>query len=583
MNNLLPFYTTCLGIEVAIFSIITAVIFIFIQLIYLNYSYKHIKFIFLSPLSISFFITSFTVFIFTILGFLILTLNPNKQSVFTNMYALISILSVIFGSVSLFFLIVFRNFKFLQPSRVLLLSSKNIRYKDLRLFLFKKYGIKSPEELGYYELVKNYKHEGKEENKNTINFENIDINKVLSSIKDSKDKDENYKSFIKRYNALKVSADSAINSIEPIYDIAIKSIVKLDIKTVTETKEIINNIIREFIKNVPVADAKEIWNPDDRLLVYFTDFIIENIETQLEICDAQKINTIKLHIIEISECLYNELIKNKKLIGLPNLFSFWKKFADESINSNPRLFKKILFFYKDCCEKLFVNYNENVRYIENIFRDIGWIGERLLTKKDFEIKPLMMDLDYYNEYDELMEFLLSFDNKYKGYPSTYPLIYFAAIDVVFLKLTGILSKNRSNYDIKDNLFSLPYIYYSFGLEAMEVGNSRGAGLAVARLFKSIEILEEKNLESDAEDIVKLFINLGAYASDYKDSLERVDFLGETIDEFVINKISQKNNFISVISDELREIIIKSYDFKNEELIRDFINKLGKKMHTDFNS
>jgi len=267
---------------------------------------------------------------------------------------------------------------------------------------------------------------------------------------------------------------------------------------------------------------------------------------------------------------------------LPNLFTFWKKIADDSINNNKKLFKIIIYFYKDCCERLFENYDENERFVENIFRDVGWIGERLLTKKDFEVKPLMMDLDYYNEYDELLELLISFEDKYKEHSSSYPLIYFDAIDVTYLRLIEIFVKNTENFDIKDNLFSLSYVYFSFGLEAMKTGNSRGAGLAAIRLYNNFKKLKDKNLNNEAKDIIKLLINFGAYSFDYQESLESVDFLGETIAEFLINKISIEDDFITEISSELKEIIIKSYDFKNKKSAWDFIKNLGKKMSTNFN-
>jgi len=116
---------------------------------------------------------------------------------------------------------------------------------------------------------------------------------------------------------------------------------------------------------------------------------------------------------------------------------------------------------------------------------------------------------------------------------------------------------------------------------MENENSRGAGLATLRLQENYEKLMGKNLEKEAKDIIKLLVRIGAYSAEYRESLKRVGFLGDTIEEFLLNKLSRENDFIDSISSELKEVIIKSYD-KNMDLIWDFIKKLGKKMHTNFN-
>lgn len=584
MDNISIFYTTTLGIEIAIFSIITAVIFVFMQLVYLNYSYKHLGFIFVTPLFIIFSISSVITFLFTAFGFLSIFLNKESkiQIFFSNIYIFIGILVMIIASISIFFLFVYKKFKFLQPSKALLLSGNNIKFQDLRLFLFKKYGIKSPEDLSFMDISRNYKYDLKETNQKQVNTNNIDTDELTTAVKKIKEQDPNYKIYLKKYKELKNKSNSAFNPLEPVNDIIFKSIVKLDIKTVIEARDIICKVIKNFVSDVPKVSNKEIWKPDNNLIAYFIDFTLESAEVQLEICDSQKMHALKLEIMEITKCLYLESIKNNNLAGLVNIFSFWKKIADDSINKNKRLFKLIISYYRDCCEKLFGDYDENSRYIENIFRDIGWIGERLLTKKDFEVKPLMMDLDYFNEYDELLELLLTFEDNYKEQPKSYPLIYFDAIDVIFLKLVDILLKFPEDYDIKNNLYSLSHVYFSFSIAAMENGNSRGAGLAVLRIQGNFEKLKEKNLENEAKDVLKLLVHLGAHSSEHKKSLKRVDFLGDTIEEFLINKITKEDSFIQTISAELYEVITKSYNYKNMDLIWGFIKKLGKKMHTNFN-
>jgi len=583
MPNISIFYTTTLGIEIAIFSIITAVIFVFMQLIYLNYSYKHLGFIFITPLFISFFILSFLTFIITAFGFLSIFFTPeNEIQIFlSNIYVFIAILVMIIASISIFFIFVFKKIRFLQPSKALFISSGNIKFNNLRLFLFKKYGIKSPEDLSFIDFIQNPKYELKESDQEQKNLDKIDTGKLIISIKEFKEQDPNYKIYLKKYRKLKNKSDLAFNPLEPVNDIIFKSIVKLDIKTVTESRDILCRVIKNFISNAPKPNDKEIWNPDNNLITYFVDLILENTEIQIDICDSQKIYTLRIEIIKTIKCLYLESIKYNNLAGLDNIFSFWKKIADDSINRDKRLFKLIISYYRDCCEKLFRNYDENSRYIENIFRNIGWIGERLLTKKDFEVKPLMMDSDYFNEYDELLELVLTFEDKYIEQPNSYPLIYFDAIDVIFLKLIEILPKTPENYDIKNNIFQLSYIYFSFCTKAMENENSRGAGLATLRLQENYEKLMGKNLEKEAKDIIKLLVRIGAYSAEYRESLKRVGFLGDTIEEFLLNKLSRENDFIDSISSELKEVIIKSYD-KNMDLIWDFIKKLGKKMHTNFN-
>jgi hypothetical protein len=303
---------------------------------------------------------------------------------------------------------------------------------------------------------------------------------------------------------------------------------------------------------------------------------LENAEMFIGICEEQKIDSLKLKILDISRDYANLLLEIDQTNALFPVLSFWKKVADNSIGKSSETFKKIISYYDKYGKAIF---NSNERVLDEVLRNIGWLGEKLLYKKEFEEKPLMVDIDNYTEYDDLMSCIISFGDEFKRNPNKYPFIYFEAVLVVFLKLIPLFIKNKENNDLKNNILDCIYTHYYFAEDAIESGNSRGAGLAVQRIHKYYKELVKNNLDDEAKIALEQLAKISLKAAAFSEKLERVDFLFVKIDEWIKKKLIEINS-PEIISGAIQEGYLKTYE-DNHDLVWNYIIDLGQKMQTNF--
>ena len=105
IDNFLNFYNTLLGIEIAVFGIISAVIFVFVQLVYSKFSYKLINSILANKWLVGFYLLSFIDLLLTSIGSIFLLFNehnyfPNinfgfNKIILSQYYVLICILLIL--------------------------------------------------------------------------------------------------------------------------------------------------------------------------------------------------------------------------------------------------------------------------------------------------------------------------------------------------------------------------------------------------------------------------------------------------------------------------------------------------------
>ena len=282
--------------------------------------------------------------------------------------------------------------------------------------------------------------------------------------------------------------------------------------------------------------------------------------------------------MEISKDVISYISERNNFQEIKKILSFWKGVADNSIGKSIKVFNDSIEYYRDLCNYAFENgIEENKQWLDELFRHLGWLAERLLSKQGIEEKPLMAD-DYYNEYDQLFDVLISFSYEYHNkYPMSYPLIYFDAIHVLFLQLI-IIYKASQNSDVANNIFDCIYIYYSFAREAFFKGNGNGAALGIIRLTQCYEKLIEDNLDKCAKDAIKLLISLGGIIAGNRGKVIKTEFITVPIDDYFIN-IIKNSPFHNEIEHEIREVYIKCEG--DHKQIWEFIIKLGKSMGTNF--
>lgn len=581
VSNLINYYNTLFGIEVAIFGITSAVIFVFIQLLFSAYSYKHILHLIKDKWLLLYFFSSLLVLLMTSLASYFLSvlhrdivpgINFHTSVVESPIYAFICLLLIFFSAIC-FSIAMIKDLSYLNPSRALFLLSQGINYSDISKYLWKKYPLEIPFALRMNIVIKFVDFSKRKSEKTSKS-------QIGKNEKKRKIELERVEKIIEKINKQSLYAEDPYR---PLRDMMIQFIKKSDLSSLEEATTLINGTYDNFLRELPTKSKT--WTPEENLLASYIKHIIEIFDTLLEVSDKEGLESAKKIILKSSFELANKLFDYKKLEEVDVLGEWWQKIADRAIGSSGLIFQAIMNNYKEIGKNYFSLLKKETkkdegkveRLIDNLFRYIGWLGERLLIKVPFEEEPLFRNHSYSTEYDEYYNCLMAFEDDYqRDYPNLYPLIYFDALNVVMRRLIKIFSKdNTSNLDT--NIFSIAYAFYSFAESAMKAANSRGAALAALNLKETYQELKRAGLDKNAKDIASLVIELGMQASSYTDQLEGIDFMSEGIDEWAINLLSEVGD---EIEGQVTEAYIKSTGLDHDG-VWSFVTRLGKKMGTNF--
>jgi len=585
MDSIVSFYNTLFSIEIAVFGIIAAAIFVFLQIVHSQFSYRAIYAIFKNRMLVLYLIISTLTLLFTAAGSLILSF-PGFSSIpgatlvtpdiFRNWVVASSLLASFLLSLILFIVFTVSNIRYIRPSRVALLISKGITNDQIRDFLLRKYGVPAPDDWLF--LSRQYGTElvfirakGPESDKKRElgEKENAQIERKKQQL--AKTILENKK----RHEMVKKAVEHAENPMEPIDALMLKAINSVDLATIEEIQSLLLRISTNFIRHYKDDADKTEWSPDSGIIQKYLEYLRELFRMHLSMCDRQKLDPVKVRCLETTEKTARQVIA-ANAGAIEKILTFWKEIADDAIGESRIIFNKVIQLYQGLADYAFEKgIEDNKDWLDEIFRDLGWLGERLISQQGIEEKPIMCNYDYFNEYDQLFEALSSFGYDYSHkYPTAYPLIYFDAVSVVFLQLVPAFKKYQ-NTRLKENIFSLMYIYASFAEAAIPNGNSIGAALATSRLKESYNDLVSQGLEESAKEAIKLLVRIGGLAARHKDKLEKVDFLGnQTIDKFIID-ILVKSPFQDKVTSEVGEA------YMHFDLDWDFVVEMGKLLRTNF--
>ena len=573
--DLIDFYNTLFGIEVAIFGIISAVIFVFVQLVFSTYSYKHIGHIVKDKWLVLFTVFSISDLIMTSVASYFLSLGKHDlipglylytQVIITNPYYPLICLLSIFISLGFFAKLILNDLSYLQPRRALLLLSQDIAYVQIRDYLWKKFPLSVP-----YNIRVRF----------TLFEELKKPKKKAKSSKKQKDLDKEELRITTEITRINSKVKYAEDPFLPFRDMVITSIKKSDLSLLEEACHLIEETTERFLLGLP--KFSEEWTAEKPLSSNYIKHLIEIFDTFIEIAEKEGLESAKRSVLRTSYVITGKLFEINLFDEVDKLCEWWQKIADDSIGRSSILFQDIIKYYSDVGARFFKlvkktsRKEQNQRLLENIFVYIGWLGERLLIKLPFEESPLFSNHSYSTEYDDYYNCLMSFGDLYESdAPQLYPLIYFDALVVVAEKLIKV-HKTNPNLRLNENIFSIAYAFASFAEKAIQVKNADGASLAVLRIRQIYEALKIDGFDKDANDVIKLLVRLGMYAAMNKNNLPKAGFMSESLDQWVINELSKSGENID---SEVMESYIKTME-GDHDLRWGFITALGMRMGSNF--
>ena len=586
LDNLLNYLNTLLGIEVAIFGIISAVIFVFIQLVYSNYSYKHISHIIKNAWLILFFVSSVLDLILTSFGGYFLSVD--SQNIYPKLYsfAVTSITNPLYGltclilmlvSILFFTILIVKNITYLQPHRAILLLAKNIHYGDVRDFIWRKYDLEPPYTLRFRIVPYLITEKGSKK---------TEENRKANQKKKEKEDDKKLLVIEKQIKAIKKKTANVEDPLISIRDLMIQFIRRTDLSSLSEACNRLLSVSNIFINNVPNKKADK-WSPEDVLLRNFTHYLIEMLSTLLEIAEKEGLESAKNIVLIVGYEYSSTMLQKRNYSEIEIILEFLQSIADASIGKSSIVFQNIMRHFQTTAEGIFDSLknkpgNEEqdgrLRILDTIFRSIGWLGERLLTKLPIEDTPIMMNYDYSTNYGSLLNCLVSLGDRYDhDHPNLYPLIYFDAIYVVIKKLIKI-NKVEDLRRLEENIYDFAFAFRSYAESAIRVGNINGAYLAAMRIKETYEIVKEASMDKLAENVIKLMVRIGFMAASIKDKLSTVSSMVKPLEQFAADALVESG--VS-IKDEVLDNYLDINSHLDHDASWNFLVNLGMRLRTNF--
>lgn len=587
MSDLSSYYSLLFSTEITVFGIISAVILVFVQLIYSNYSYRQIWNVFKDPgiklffglCALDLLMTAAAVYILLVYPTIIYLGPFSSIGVVTHPLYAFSCLLLIGVSILFFGVLIVTNIRHLQPHRAIHILARSLRYNDFRDFLWRRYPLEPP-----FNLLIGTVHLTWDDQENIETDEGRAVRLSTKSEANRRELD----SIESEINSINQRVADAEDPLLPLRDMMIQFIKRSDLSSLAEASNVLSSTCKEFLGKIRSTTGEK-WTPEGSLPMSLTKHLIGTLQTILEIADREGLDSAKKDILAVSVSYATYLFGCGRYLELEAILMFWQKVADESIGKSSSTFQLIIEYYGQICELIVdslvespASSREDTRedVLNRAFHKLGWLGERLLEKVPMESSSIMSNYEYSNEYDALLNFLLNASDKYdRQLPTHYPLAYFDALYVVLRKLIDVY-KQRKDADLDEDLFRISYAFSSFAERAISARNAIGAALAVLRVWEVHEDLKKAKLDKQALDVVKPLVRIGILAAAYRNRLERVDFLSKPIHEWIAEKLVESGeNYEDDIAREYIHVAVENSD--GHENAWAYLKELGIRMSNNF--
>ena len=458
MENISQFYNSLFAIEFTVLSILLAGFFIFLQIIYQDRLYKFLKKVprkklivltLLCLVSLSISAAGFLLSAFPRHDF-IPAYNLSSQSIISNAwYGLVALLLFLASSIVAIWLTI-NEILSLRPSGLIDRVAEQIQGTTLRKHLIAKYGLAEPYIIHFaIELLGAKARSGFSTEEAAAIYENdLKIHKELTT--DTGDESD---------------------PLEPIGELAIRAIRDRDMSLLENALNALKKVIR---KDIYIPDRPNSqWNPNSELHENLIEHVLKWISSFVEECKKEGSSILLKDVYNFTNDIVLFSLNRGESEAACQVLSYWKLEADKALNSDTRTFINLISLQRDLGISLFSDQDDRnkTEILDEVFRNMGWLGERLLKKVDFETRPLMHDEVYETSHDALLNSLMDFEEKYRAtYPNAYPLIFFDAVWVVFREFINEFMRNSSQIarsKISDYLFNSIYSYSSFAVAAIK--------------------------------------------------------------------------------------------------------------------
>lgn len=587
---MLDFYNTLFSIQVTIVGIGVAAIIAIAQILQSFLIYKNSRKLFEAP--------DFIVMVSVFIGGLLVTGGASLMLAFPdhdffpdqnycinyileNPFAALLILLMIPLSIILLGWFIYKETRYLVPSEALRFYTENYDHSAFSEYLKYRYG--RPPEKHQIEVVADV----------------LDVAVTNEHSGASQTESLDYEKRLVQHEEMRKTNKGAENPLAPIESYIMQSIQRSDTTL--------------LIRSLMSLEAIYLNNPSSSQYVRYYCDVMRN-STELAI--TQGLHTALSHILDSIERVASDAISHDQLDILSDVLDLMKDSGDDFRKRDQEALKKLLGMYRNIGERLFdIKSDTKQERIDDIIRDVAWLGERFIDDMDgLERTPLMFSGYYETPLNSLINCLWGIGQKFDNHKDTGLMqdsrIFLDAMYVIARTLEdGYDSMKTSEQDeeaYNETYHSLMSEHERIFEIAIRKNGKREATLALIKIKDFLNLTQEaydsKQEEENSSSLiprVNLFsddvrpkwhmetlnsvFRIGVMAARFSEKLGKPEqpFINDTyIDEVL--RIIQEYGADHDFKPEAREALIKCGPENDAyEAVKTYIKKVGRVLETDF--
>ncbi len=590
MEQMLDFYNTLFSIQVTIVGIGVAAIIAIAQILQSFLIYKNSRKLFEAP--------DFIVMVSVFIGGLLVTggaslmlafpdhdFFPNQNYcinyILENPFAALLILLMIPLSIILLGWFIYKETRYLVPSEALRFYTENYDHSAFSEYLKYRYG--RPPAKHQIEVVADVLGV-------TVTNEHSGASQTESL---------NYEKRLVQHEEMRKTNKGAENPLAPIESYIMQSIQRSDTTL--------------LIRSLMSLEAIYLNNPSSSQYVKYYCDVMRN-STELAI--TQGLHTALSHILDSIERVASDVISHDQLDILSDVLDLMKDSGDDFRKRDQEALKKLLGMYRNIGERLFdIKSDAKQERIDDIIRDVSWLGERFIDDMDgLERTPLMFSGYYETPLNSLINCLWGIGQKFDNHKDTGPMqdsrIFLDAMYVIARTLEGgydsMKTSEQDEEVYNETYHSLMSEHERIFEIAIRKNGKREATLALIKIKDFLTLTQEaydsKQEEENSSSLIpriNLFsddvrpkwhmetlnsvFRIGVMAARFSEKLGKPEqpFINDTyIDEVL--RIIQEYGADHDFKPEAREALIKCGPENDAyEAVKAYIKKVGRVLETDF--
>ena len=289
----------------------------------------------------------------------------------------------------------------------------------------------------------------------------------------------------------------------------------------------------------------------------------------------------------------SDLVEKEKVDGLTPLLDLMMDLGLIFNEEHPTGFIKIMNTYRSVGEDLLSINHENVQErVDDILRDVSWLGEKLLFSMDrLEHRPLMDVGHRESRLGSLLNCLYGIGHKLSSDEGKdkYVRTYLDSLYVIARELLRLMSRqgeldDREQNRYEEQFFFLMHDHQTLFEVATRANNTHNTSIIILKIKDFVKLAAEHNQKKMMDDTIESIFRIGAIAAPRQKELGKLEFSisTKTYTDAVIECMSSGDVDPEVLDREAHEILIKCiHEPEHRKAVNDYLETVCNTFASNF--